>query len=304
MAELRGILSKLRGSAGQFTFKRVNGHTIMSEKASITTVRRSRAQQLHRMKWPNLIKTYAGIAPLLNCAFESKSKSVSDYNMFVKVNSADTKVYLTKSEVVANACVVAPYQITMGSLPTIQCTGEAGASATDINLGKQTLTADTTVKQFSDAVVSNNPAFDYGDQIAFICVAQGTHPVTGYPQCDFTGESIVLEKRSEVKLRDCVGEAGFSAVGGKLACKLGDGFQGAYAWVHSRKQQGTTRVSTQMLIAKNDLLDSYTSEEAYKRAVATYGGEDNNFLTPDGNSTAKPVPSEGGGSEGDNPDSL
>ena len=211
----------------------------MSEKASITTVRRSRAQQLHRMKWPNLIKAYAGIAPLLNCAFENKSKSVSDYNMFVKVNFADSKVYLTKSEVVANACVVAPYLITMGTLPTIQCTGEAGASVTDIALGKLTLTADTSVKQFSDAVVSNNLAFDYGDQIAFIRVAQGT-----------------------------------------------------------------TRVSTQILIAKNDLLDSYTSEEAYKRAVATYGGEDNNFLTPEGNLAAKPAPLEGGGSEGDNPDNL
>ena len=87
MAELRGILSKLSGSAGQFTFKRVNGHTIMSEKASITTVRRSRAQQPHGMKWPNLIKTYAGIATLLNCAFENKSKSVSDYNMLVNIHS-------------------------------------------------------------------------------------------------------------------------------------------------------------------------------------------------------------------------
>ena len=87
MAELRGILSNLSGSVGQFTFKRVNGHTIMSEKASITTVRRSRAQQLHRMKWPNQIKTYAGIAPLLNCAFEKKGKSVSDFNMFVNIYS-------------------------------------------------------------------------------------------------------------------------------------------------------------------------------------------------------------------------
>ena len=86
MAELRVFLSKLSGSAGQFTFKRVNGHTIMSEKASITTVRRSRAQQLHRMR-PNLIKTYAGIAPLLNCAFEKKGKSVSDFNMFVNIYS-------------------------------------------------------------------------------------------------------------------------------------------------------------------------------------------------------------------------
>ncbi len=87
MAELRGILSKLSGSAGQFPFKRMNGHTIMSEKASITTVRRSRAQQHHGMKWPNRIKAYAGIATLLNCAFKNESKSVSDYNMFVNIYS-------------------------------------------------------------------------------------------------------------------------------------------------------------------------------------------------------------------------
>ena len=43
MAELRVFLSKLSGSAGQFTFKRVTGHTIMSEKASITIVRHSLA---------------------------------------------------------------------------------------------------------------------------------------------------------------------------------------------------------------------------------------------------------------------
>ena len=45
MAELTGILSKLSGSAGLFIFKSMNGHAIMSVKASITTVRRSRAQQ-------------------------------------------------------------------------------------------------------------------------------------------------------------------------------------------------------------------------------------------------------------------
>ena len=35
MAELRGILSKLSGSAGQFTFKRVNGHTIHHEREGV-----------------------------------------------------------------------------------------------------------------------------------------------------------------------------------------------------------------------------------------------------------------------------
>ena len=35
MAELRGILSKLSGSAGRFTFKRVNGHTIHHEREGV-----------------------------------------------------------------------------------------------------------------------------------------------------------------------------------------------------------------------------------------------------------------------------
>ena len=35
MAELTGILSKLSGSAGRFTFKRVNGHTIHHEREGV-----------------------------------------------------------------------------------------------------------------------------------------------------------------------------------------------------------------------------------------------------------------------------
>ena len=38
---------------------------------------------------------------------------------------------------------------------------------------------------------------------------------------------------------------------GKLSCQLTVDFQGAYAWVHSRKENGKTLVSNQMLIFKN-----------------------------------------------------
>ena len=49
------------GSAGSMTFKRVAGRTIVSEKATVVTNPRTAAQQRHRMKWPNLIRMYAGI---------------------------------------------------------------------------------------------------------------------------------------------------------------------------------------------------------------------------------------------------
>lgn len=281
MATVDGILTKLCGSAGQLTFKRVKGRTIVSEKATQTTNPRTTAQQKHRMKWPNLIKMYSGIAPLLNNAFEGKTGLSTDYNLFVKVNFTGSKVYLTKNEVRANSCVAAPYQITMGSLPSIEWTGEAGSSVTNIQLGELSITAETSVKEFSNAVVSHNFHFDYGDQIAFIKVDQSVNPITGYPQCSFTGESIVLDKGSETKLLSLVSAAGFSVSEGKLSCQLAEDFQGAYAWVHSRKENGKTLVSTQMLTVKNELYATYSTEAAYRRAVATYGGENSNFLTPE-----------------------
>ena len=307
MAQANGILTKLYGSAGQLTFKRVKGRTIVSEKATLTTNPRTTAQQKHRMKWPNLIKMYSGIAPLLNCAFENKTGLSTDYNLFVKVNFPNTKVYLTKSEVGANACVAAPYQITMGSLDSIEVTGEAGRSVTDIHLGTLEITADTTVREFSNAVVTNNLGFDYGDQIAFIRVDQSVNPITGYPQCRFTGESVVLDKASDAKLLRVVSTAGFSVSGGKLACQLEEAFQGAYAWVHSRKESGKTLVSTQVLTIQNDLYAEYSSEAAYQRAVATYGGENSNFLTPEANieqPIAESTPDEGDEGDNEGPDII
>ena len=282
MATLTGIISKLNGSAGNLTFKRTGGQTVVSEKVTSTTNRRTSAQQKQRMKWANIVAMYKGVAPLLNMAFENKTSGVSDYNMFMKINLQNTPVYLTKSEVAANACVAAPYQITQGSLPSIIISGDAGESVTDIALGSLAISASTTVKEFSNAVVENNDNYSYGDQIAFIYCVQTKDAVTGAPKCEFYGESIVLDKNSEVALLDSVSNRGFSVSGGYLA--LGSDWgetAGAYAWVHSRKSSGKTLVSTQILICDNETVYSeYTGTDAYQRAVETYGGENSTFLTP------------------------
>ena len=280
MAQLDGIVSKLNGSAGQLTFRRVKGKTVVSEKATTVTNKRSTAQQKHRMKWPNLIKMYSGISPLLNLAFEDKPQAVSDYNMFVKVNFQASNVYLTKSEAACKACVAAPYVISMGSLESINISGTPGASVTDIALGSLVINGSTTVKEFSMAVVLNNKDFDFGDQISFIRIEQFKNLITGAPQCKFYGEAVVLNKESDVKLLDVVSADGFSVKNGFLACNLDNDFQGAYSWVHSRQKDGNTIVSTQALEVKNLLYTEYSSEDAYKRAVKTYGGEHKNFLTP------------------------
>ena len=281
MAILNGIIKKMTGSAGQLTFKTVNGQTVVSEKVTVVKNARTAGQQRQRMKWVNIIRMYSGIAPLLKNGFEKKMAQQSDYNMFVRLNSAASPVYLTKSEADGGGCIAAPYQITQGSLPSIVITGEGAEAQTDIALGSLTISASTTVAEFAKAVVDNNADFDYGDQISFYDVLQRVNAETQIPYCQFSASYVVLDKNSTVKLLDQVNKAGFASVGGVLAHGEDEG-DGVFAWVHSRYDGGKTRVSTQFLINNNSLLDDYRSDDAYAAACKSYGGVSTVFLQPDG----------------------
>ena len=307
MAILNGILKKLNGSAGSLTFKQVNGQTVVSEKA--TTVKNSRtpAQQRQRTKWGNVVQMYKGICPLINYGYEAKPAGCSDYNMFMKANMKLTDIYLTRDEVAGGGCIAAPYQLTQGTLPSIVTSGEGDNVRTDISLGDLTINTETTVKDFSMAVVSNNADYDFGDQISFFDVLQRVNAVTGIPYCQFLATNVVLDKASEVKLLDMVSKYGFATVDGFLGHIEGEG-AGVFAWVHSRKSSAKTLVSTQTFVNNNaEMIAEYSGAEAYKRSVKTYGGESSAFLTPgttttqatDGSASAGGTPTtppSGGGS--------
>ena len=305
MAILNGILKKLNGSAGSLTFKQVNGQTVVSEKATIVKNARTPAQQRQRTKWGNVIQMYKGICPLINYGFESKPVGKSDYNMFMQANMKLTDIYLTRQEVAGGACIAAPYQLTQGSLPSIVVVGKGETAKTDIYLGELVISEATTVKEFAQAVVSNNADYDYGDQIAFFDVLQKVNAVSMIPYCQFSATNVVLDKASEVKLWDLVNKHGFaSSSDGFLMHAEGEG-NGVYGWVHSRKGASKTLVSTQVLIDNNaEMLAEYSGDNAYKRSVKTYGGESTAFLTPGTTTTSgasAATPSEegnGGGNTG------
>lgn len=287
MALLNGIIRKMKGSAGNLTFRTLNGgRTVVSEK--ITTVNNSRtdAQQRQRMKWVNIIRVYSGLTPLLNKAFEKKQAGQSDYNVFVMLNTSGVPVYLTKTEADNGTCIAAPYQITRGTLPSIEVTGEGADSVTNIRLGSLSITANTTVAEFSQAVVNNNPGYNYGEQISFFDILQDVNLLTGIPYCRFGATEVTLNRTSEVKLWDLVNSVGFASVSGSSGNVLGHGKDegdGVFAWVHSSYQSGATHVSTQYLIINNSMLEEYTTEEAFNNAANSYGGFIDVFLTPNGN---------------------
>ena len=184
MAILKGIISKMYGSAGNLTFKQSGGQTVVSEKITQTTDAKTELQQKQRMKWANVIRMYQVLSPYMKLAFGGTQNGRTDYNKFVSVNLALLPVYLTRSEVSAGACVVAPYKITQGKLKSIAVTGSANEAITNLDLGSLTIDVNTTVADFSNAVVQNNRFFYYGDQITYFLVTQEINAVTNIPMAD------------------------------------------------------------------------------------------------------------------------
>ena len=306
MAILNGLIRKMNGSAGQLTFKQVNGLTIVSEKMTSIKNPRSEAQMRTRTKFTNIVSMYRGIRPLLNYGFEAKPKTLSDYNMFVKVNMQRTPIYLTKQAVAGGACVATAYQISQGSLPAIVLTGTGQNVKTDIRLGGESITSSTTVAQFAAAVVQNNADYRYGDQISFFLVKQMVNAETGIPYCQFSAAKVILDAANEDKLADVTGSShGFASADGMLAHVGNDG-DCAYAWVHTRKSDGKTLVSSQSLVSANTKEADYKGDAAYNLSKSSYGSSIESFLVPDGNATGSTSGGgdNGGGNGGDENDSL
>ena len=300
MGKLNGIISKLSGSAGNITFKRRMGETVVSEKVTQVRNPRSNAQMQTRTKWGNIIAMYKGIRPLLNYGFENKPRNLSDYNMFVKVNMQRTPIYLTKQSIAGGACIATAYQITQGSLPSIVTSGSGQNITTDISLGSDGISASTTVAQFARMVVTNNEQYQYGDQISFFLVKQKVNAETEIPYCVFSASKVILDSAdTETKLWDIVNKNGFSAQDGCLGHSGNDG-DCAFAWVHSRKMDGKTLVSTQSLVANNSKEAEYKGDLAYNLAKSSFGASVESFLVPNGEGTNT---TSGGGNGGENPPS-
>ena len=80
MAILNGLIQKMKGSAGQLTFKSLNGQTVVSEKPTKVSNPRTDMQQRQRTRWTNIIRMYKGLVPLLRNAFENKLATQNDNN--------------------------------------------------------------------------------------------------------------------------------------------------------------------------------------------------------------------------------
>ena len=78
-------------------------------------------QMYNRCQFGNLAANNQLYAHRLPRPFENKPLRQTDFNLFIQANYGRGPVYLKHGQVLSGACVLAPYQFTRGSLPSIVC---------------------------------------------------------------------------------------------------------------------------------------------------------------------------------------
>lgn len=288
MAKGNIMTGTLRGKVGDFIFSRQGGEQRSRAYIPVVANPKTRSQMQQRTQLANLVAMYRTAIRLFPSAFSNKKSNRSDYNEFVGKNLGGVSVYLTKEMVKYGTCIAAPYQITAGSLPSIQVTGEGVEAVTNIKLPAGfEITAETTVAEVSQAILQANPSWQAGQQLSYISVIQETNVETGYPYCYANLYSMTLNVNDGRIAWDMIPDFGLSSVDGVIGHgqSVGDG---CFAWVKSSiDANGKINVSTQrFIVTSRELYATYSDEAAKLAAMASYDVQEDVFLNPKHDETA------------------
>lgn len=287
---LKGQTKKLGGSV----IYQAMGQTRQRALASSVSNPRTQAQMNQRVKWANLVNLYRANSSWMKYAFETKKASQSDYNKFMSLNVTNSNIFLTKNIAAAGGCVVQGYQVTQGSLPSIETTYDAGFEGwlTNIFLGPNVELNTTSVAAFTQMLLNNNPALQEGDQISFIRLTQMTNADSGYPYVIVRKYEVILSLTNSTSLWDYIPQDYIDSDEGAEMSRLmvkDSGNAGGFALILSRTKGGKTFVSSQRIIVANnaELIAAYSSQSALNAAIASYGESDEPFLSSTSANTAQ-----------------
>lgn len=295
MIEFNGLVGNMVGYKGR------DGRNVL--RFAPWKIRKSMtyALQLERVLLANVINIWKAFKGSMDGCFQTKKRNQSDYNRFVQVNMGKNnglaRVCLKKGEVADGACVVQELQVSEGVLEPIEVSVEMGGKMrSDLSLGELELTAETTVQQFASAIINNNPNHDFqeGDNIACFILTQRTSGSDNLPRVRCTKSIVTLDLNDTRVLYNMednggvVNPTGFGVVDGNLGTK--SAVNGGIFWLHTRTTPQGKLVSTQRIVANNDILTHYIDTAARNRAIASYGGYKDTFLYPVGTTDEPAMP--------------
>lgn len=278
MAKISGVATQLSGKVGQLIYRQTKYGTVVYEARKTSVPQRTEAQMQVRTQWSNLAAVYRQFNQTLKKGFEGLNGKMHDYNAFLQANTNVVKVYVPKSVRLNGGSVLAPYQITRGTLPSVAMTkGAGGVLVSDVRVGSLVIGAETTVADLANAVIALNDGYEAGDQVTFFYGQQTTDAVTGIPRARIYGYKVMLNPGDSTPLLEVVNGVGFTSV-----ASAGSGFvlgmdraieDGAAVWIHSREDgTGGLKVSTQFMYVDSSVLAGYQTSAAMAGAANSYGG--------------------------------
>lgn len=278
---LKGAKKRLGGTV----IYQAMGQTRQRELAAEVSNPRTESQMGQRVKWANLVNIYRANRNWMKYAFETKKANQSEYNKFMSLNVADSRIYLTKPVANAGGCVVDTYIVTQGSLPSIEFVPTTNSFyRSNIELAPGTDESAISVKEFADMVVERNPALRYGDQLSFIRMTQMTNASTGVPYVVVREYEVILDPNNLQPLANYLPMQYMSTWGGDelfLAVQTASGRSGGFAMILSRTISGKTYVSSQRVIpvAMEAYIEAFSNSAALQAAIDSYGVSEDAFLS-------------------------
>ena len=278
---LRNQKKKLAGAV----YYQAMGQTRSRELRTEISNPRTQAQMEQRTKWANLVNFYRVNAPWMKYAYETKKRNQSEYNKFMSLNVPNARIYIPKSFASQGACIVDAYQMTQGSLPSIEVTHGTNRWGSNLLLpSDSTLGNNTTVGEATSDLLQVNPALREGDQISFIRLTQQVNSNTGVPFVVVRKYEVILNSNDFRPFFDFMPADYIQAAqeGGNMClCVKDSGNAGGFLLILSRTISGKTYVSTQSIIVANNsaLISQYSSAAAQQAAIDSYGESNDAFLT-------------------------
>lgn len=266
------LIEEASGKLGKKLVMRntAKGQILAKAPRKASQPRRSEKQANTRFQMSNLLANYRLYSGKLAEAFENKGAGLSDANMYVSVNWGYQPVYMTRQMRLQGCCVLADNMFSTGSLDPIgYALNDDGKLVSDLDLGFE-ISASTTVAQLSMALMQRSEGWEEGDQLTCFIGTQYLGS-DGLPRATMKAHRVVISLEDSSTLWDVVSADGFSTVGGCLASGVVLENMGC-AWVHSRDQNNSTKVSTQRLVVVSDVIAQYQTYAAMKAAADSYGG--------------------------------
>ena len=294
MAVTRNNLSmKMNGKVGAYSFYTSTGGRQVARIANNSsnygeTAKRTVAMQTRRSRWGNLVSFYSANKDLMARAFERKGANLSDYNRFMQLNIPLATVSLVKDDFMRGMAILQEYVIADGSLPEIDV-AEVQEDGCVFNLltGIDGEFADKTIGQVSVDLLDHNPQLQQGDQITFVDYSNaGTTPSTiriYRHLCEMTIDTKSAVSFGTLKYANIIAGNGLKVV----IAGQGDVF--GQAIIHSRSVGGSLLVSRAKIMLNNDtLVRQFSAPEAVKKAIDSYGVDNEKLLEP--GSPEQPAP--------------